>query len=178
LKKAVFLDRDGVINEVLTNRVKFVNNPNQFYLLEGVGKAIQLLNEANFAVFVVTNQGGIGLGYMKEKMLERIHQKMKDELALEGAYIDDIAYCPHKPHEGCECRKPKPNMILSLAKKHGIVLSESYMVGDRNVDIEAGKKAGTKTILIGKDQEGLADAYFNNLLEAVQWILKRSVEVS
>jgi D-glycero-D-manno-heptose 1,7-bisphosphate phosphatase len=175
LKKAVFLDRDGVINEVLTKRVKFVNKPSQFYLLEGVGKAIRLLNEASFAVFVVTNQGGIGLGYMKETMLDRIHQKMKDELARDGAYIDDIAYCPHKPHEGCECRKPKPNMILSLAKKHEIDLSESYMIGDRDVDIEAGKQAGTKTILIGEDQEGIADAYFSNLLEAVQWILKRSV---
>jgi D-glycero-D-manno-heptose 1,7-bisphosphate phosphatase len=169
LNKAVFLDRDGVINEVLTHRVKFVNKPEQLYLLEGVGEAVKLLNDNGFLVFVVTNQGGVGLGFMKENMLIKIHEKMKQDIGEYGGKIDDIAYCPHKPHAGCPCRKPEPEMLQRLAEKHQVNLKESYMVGDRDVDIFAGEKAGTKTILIG-NEEGLADYRFANLFEAARWI--------
>ncbi|MDX8365793.1 HAD family hydrolase [Cytobacillus sp. IB215665] len=172
MQKAVFLDRDGVINEVLSHRVKFVNKPSDFYLLDGVGEAIKLLNQANLKVFVVTNQGGVGLGYMKEQQLIRVHEKMKLDLKGYGAMIDDIAYCPHKPHEGCACRKPEPEMITNLAQKHNITLKDSYMIGDRDVDIFAGKSAGTKTILVGNEEQlGLADMWFANLLLAVKWII-------
>ncbi|MCV9886477.1 HAD family hydrolase [Metabacillus halosaccharovorans] len=170
MKKAVFLDRDGVINEVLSNRVKFVNKPEQMHLLEGVAEGIKLLNNAGYLVFVVTNQGGVGLGYMKEGMLRKVHEKMKQDIAENGGRIDDIIYCPHKPNSGCACRKPEPEMLYTLAEKHEVSLKESYMVGDRDVDILAGKQAGTKTILIG-DKEGLADARFPSLLVASQWIL-------
>jgi D-glycero-D-manno-heptose 1,7-bisphosphate phosphatase len=171
LNKAVFLDRDGVINEVLSKRVKFVNKPEQMYLLDGVGEGIKLLNEAQFLVFVVTNQGGIGLGYMKEEMLIKVHDKMKDDIHKHGGEIDDIIYCPHKPHAGCACRKPEPEMLHRLANKHQVSLKDSYMVGDRDVDIFAGKQAGTKTILIG-DEEGLADYRFPSLIEAAKWLTK------
>jgi D-glycero-D-manno-heptose 1,7-bisphosphate phosphatase len=171
LKKAVFLDRDGVINEVLSNRVKFVNKPEQLYLLEGVGEGIKLLNDCGFFVFVVTNQGGVGLGFMKEAMLIKIHEKMKEAIGEFGGKIDDISYCPHKPHAGCACRKPEPEMLHKLAEKHQVSLKESYMIGDRDVDIFAGKKAGTKTILIG-DEEGLADYRFSSLYEAAKWLVE------
>ena len=170
LNKAVFLDRDGVINEVLSNRVKFVNKPEQMHLLEGVAEGIKLLNDAGYLVFVVTNQGGVGLGYMKEAMLGKVHEKMKQDIAKSGGRINDIIYCPHKPNEGCACRKPEPEMLHTLANKHNVNLKYSFMVGDRDVDILAGKQAGTKTILIG-DEEGLADHQFPSLFEAAKWII-------
>lgn len=170
LKKAVFLDRDGVINEVLTDRVKFVNRPDQLYFLPGVEEAIKHLNMYFDYVFVVTNQGGVGLGYMKEKQLQKIHDHMVNELAKKGASIHEVAYCPHKPKAGCECRKPNSKMILVLAEKYNVDLEKSYMVGDTDTDIQAGKKAGTKAIFIGKS-DPLADAVCSNLKEAAQWII-------
>lgn len=173
MEKAIFLDRDGVINEVKTDRVKFVNQPDDLYLLEGVAEAIKRFNDAGWKVFVVTNQGGIGLGYMKEKALKAIHSKMKSDLAAFGATIDDIRYCPHKPHANCPCRKPKPQMIVDLAEKYEIDIVESYMVGDRKPDIEAGENAGTKTVLVGdrlKNDIG-ADLYFKDLLEFAKWVV-------
>ena len=171
VKRAVFLDRDGVINEVLTKRVKFVNNPKQLYFLPGVEEAIKSLNEHFDYVFVVTNQGGIGLGYMKEKQLHKIHDFMVTELKKKGATIHDVAYCPHKPKAGCECRKPNSKMIVDLGEKYNIDLEKSYMVGDTDTDIIAGKKAGTKTVFLGK-RDPLADAVFSNLKEAAQWIIR------
>lgn len=172
MNRAVFLDRDGVINEVLTHWVKFVNKPEDFYLLDGVGEAIYKLNTNGYKVFVVTNQGGIGLGYMQEPMLEKVHQKMKSDLENFDAYVDDIAYCPHKPHEGCACRKPKPKMITDLIEKYRIQLSGSYMVGDRKPDIEAGKEAGLKTVLVGnrKEEKGREDLHFPSLLAFAKWL--------
>lgn len=171
MDKAIFLDRDGVINEVLSHRVKFVNKPEDFYLLEGVGEAIHKLNDLHYKVFVVTNQGGIGLGYMKEAALEDIHEKMKEDLSIFDAKIDDIAYCAHKPNDGCTCRKPEPEMIINLAKEHGIDFKKSYMVGDRAPDIEAGKLAGTTTVLIGtRKEKAHADLKFRDLLEFSNWL--------
>lgn len=174
MNQAMFLDRDGVINEVLSDRVKFVNKPSDFYLLDGVGKAVKLFNDMEFKVFIVTNQGGIGLGYMKEDALSAIHIRMEADLAEFGAVIDDIAYCPHKPHADCSCRKPKPQMILDLAEKHKIDLGASYMAGDRKPDIEAGQQAGTKTVLLsdrGKSAAG-EDKSFPDLLSFAQWLKK------
>ena len=173
LKRAVFLDRDGVINEVLTNRVKFVNNPKQFYFLPGAEEAIKSLNAYFDYVFVVTNQGGIGLGYMKEKQLHKVHDYMVAELEKKGATIHEVAYCPHKPKAGCECRKPNSKMILDLGEKYKIDLKKSYMVGDTDTDIQAGKKAGTRTVFIG-ESDPLADAVCPNLKEAAQWIIRDS----
>ncbi|ARK20681.1 HAD family hydrolase [Sporosarcina sp. P26b] len=170
MKKAVFLDRDGVINEVLTSRVKFVNEPNQLYFLPGVPEAIKRLNEVFDYIFVVTNQGGVGLGYMKESKLQAIHTHMQSELAKEDAHIQEVAYCPHKPKSGCDCRKPNSKLIVDLAEKYQVDLSSSYMVGDTDTDIMAGKHAGTKTVFLGT-ADPLADAVFPNLLQATPWII-------
>jgi len=175
VKNAVFLDRDGVVNEVMTNRVRFVNKPEDFYLLKGAAEAVALLNRSNFDVFVVTNQGGIGLGYMSEKMLHKIHEKMVREIEKKGGTIKEVAYCPHAPKEGCACRKPEPKMIVDLAKKYNINIENSYMIGDREVDIAAGKAAGAKTILVGsRHQEKIADFHFPDLLSAARFIVGQS----
>lgn len=170
MNKAVFLDRDGVINEVLTDRVKFVNRPDQLFFLPGVAEAIRQLNEVFDYVFVVTNQGGVGLGFMKEFQLEIIHDYMVTELLKEGAVLKEVTYCPHKPKSGCACRKPNSKMIEDLAEKYDVELSASYMIGDTDTDILAGKKAGTKTVFIGIN-DPLADASFPDLLSTVDWII-------
>ncbi|SOC05720.1 D-glycero-D-manno-heptose 1,7-bisphosphate phosphatase [Ureibacillus xyleni] len=171
MKKAVFLDRDGVINEVLTARVKFVNKKSDLYFLPGVAEAIKKLNAVFDYIFVVTNQGGVGLGFMKETQLVKIHEHMVSELKKEGAIIHDVAYCAHKPKAGCQCRKPGSKMIEDLAKKYDVDLSKSYMVGDTDTDIMAGKKAGTKCVYLG-DSDRLADAVFPNLQLAADWIIE------
>ena len=173
MKTAVFLDRDGVINEVLTDRVKFVNKPHELYFLPGVPVAIKKLNAHFDYIFVVTNLGGVGLGFMKETQLQSIHDHMIAELKKEGAKIDEVAYCPHKPKAGCACRKPNSKMIEDLAKKFDIDLSKSYMVGDTDTDIMAGKKAGTKGVFLG-ERDQLADAVFPDLITAVDWIIEDS----
>lgn len=179
MDKAVFLDRDGVINEVLSSRVKFVNSAKDLYLLPWVAESIKILNDLDYKVFIITNQGGIGLGYMSERALVEIHVKLKELLLEEAAaQIDDIAYCAHKPHANCACRKPKPTMILELAKKHNIDLQRSFTVGDRGTDIVAGRLAGTRTILIIDEEEIIpvvdVDNVVFSLKEAVAWIVEMS----
>ncbi|MFD7525486.1 D-glycero-alpha-D-manno-heptose-1,7-bisphosphate 7-phosphatase [Paenibacillus chitinolyticus] len=184
MKKAVFLDRDGVLNEVMSGRVRHVNKPSDLHLLPGVPEALKGLKEAGFLLYIVTNQGGIGLGFMTEKTLLAIHRRLKKLLALENAVIDDIAYCPHRPAASCRCRKPKPGMLLDLARKHGIDLARSYTIGDSETDIGAGRAAGTRTIRIG--DAGAAEAFTappdgadfaaSSLLEAAVIIVRQEVE--
>jgi D-glycero-D-manno-heptose 1,7-bisphosphate phosphatase len=179
VNKAVFLDRDGVINEVQSRRVAFVNTAQDLYLLPWAAEAIKLLNDLDFKVFIVTNQGGIGLGYMTEQALIEIHIRLLELLQdVAGARIDDIAFCPDKPNAYSHCRKPKPTMILKLAEKHQIDLSRSFTVGDRGTDIQAGRAAGTKTVLIIDEQEITpcvdVDAIVYSLKEAVTWIVEES----
>jgi D-glycero-D-manno-heptose 1,7-bisphosphate phosphatase len=171
MKKAIFLDRDGVLNEVLSDRVKFVNRPEDLYLLEGAAEAIADLNKAGYEIFVVTNQGGVGLGFLKEKRLREIHDHMVKIISEHGGHIKEVAYCPHKPKAGCECRKPNAGMLLDLARRHDIELTGSVMVGDHERDIEAGKKAGCKTVFIGSEETG-ADEQAPTLKAAVPLILK------
>lgn len=124
-------------------------------------------------VFVVTNQGGVGLGFMKEAQLIKIHEHMISELKKSGAIVHDVAYCAHKPKAGCECRKPGSKMIIDLGKRYEIDLSKSFMVGDTDTDIQAGKKAGTKTVFLG-EIDPIADAIFPDLATAADWIIENS----
>ncbi|PWW27838.1 D-glycero-D-manno-heptose 1,7-bisphosphate phosphatase [Cytobacillus oceanisediminis] len=171
MKKAIFLDRDGVLNEVLSDRVKFVNKPEQLFLLEGAAEAVADLTKAGYEIFVVTNQGGVGLGFLKEKELKRIHERLQELVAEKGGHIKEVAYCPHKPKAGCECRKPNAGMLLDLAERYNLDLANSLMVGDHERDIEAGKKAGCKTVFIGSDPTK-ADIQAPSLFEAVGDILE------
>lgn len=171
-RKAVFLDRDGVINSSIGNRPP--NNVSEFVLFPGVPEAIRRFNEAGYLVFVVTNQGGVGLGYMTPGELDAIHNKMARDVEAEGGYFTEIRSCNHRPRAGCSCRKPKPGMLLSLAEKHHVDLAQSYLIGDRDVDLEAGKAAGTKTILIESAEkiEQVPDYTCPDLLAASSLIVK------
>ena len=154
-QKAVFLDRDGTINKYKG----FMRDIDEFELIPGVAKAIKKINSSGYLCIVVTNQPVIARGEVTYEQLNEIHNKMETLLGLEGAYIDGLYYCPHHPHKGyegeipelkieCDCRKPKPGMLLNAAKDFNIDLSRSYMVGDGENDIKAGNAAGCKTILI------------------------------
>lgn len=140
MNKAVFLDRDGVINR----NTHYVNKPEDFEILPNVQNAIKLLHEAKYKIFVVTNQGGIEKGYIEESILYDIHHKMK--LAIPEIY--DIAFCPN--YDSFE-RKPQPGMIYNLAYEYEIYTGESWFVGDMVTDCIAGKRAGCKTIMVKTD---------------------------
>jgi D-glycero-D-manno-heptose 1,7-bisphosphate phosphatase len=172
MKQAVILDRDGVIND----HQRYVNHPQDLILYPTTAPAIRVLNEAGFFVCVATNQGGVGLGYLRESMLERIHAEMCKRLDHDGAHIDDIRACIHAPNDGCDCRKPKPGLLLALQEDLGFDLTHSYMVGDRDTDVIAGQAAGTRTVLIGKRTSVEVttiqpDFIAPNLLVAAQWIV-------
>ena len=147
--KAIFLDRDGVINVDggFTHRVE------DFKLIDGAAGAIRRANKAGYKVLVVTNQGGIALGHYGKDDMTLFHQHMLDTLEGMDARIDAIAFCPHHPESrweterDCDCRKPKPGMILELAARHRIDLAASALIGDRATDIEAAAAAGTTGFL-------------------------------
>ena len=160
-QKAVFLDRDGTINRYMG----FLRNIDDFELIPGVAKAIKMINASGYLAVVVTNQPVIARGEVTVAELESIHYKMETLLGNEGAYLDAIYYCPHHPNKGytgeipelkinCDCRKPKPGMLLKAAKELNIDLQASWMIGDQENDITAGKTAGCKTALIGMEDYG------------------------
>ncbi|HJX70044.1 MAG TPA: D-glycero-beta-D-manno-heptose 1,7-bisphosphate 7-phosphatase [Dehalococcoidia bacterium] len=174
-KGAVFLDRDGTI----ARDVNYCRRVEDFEILPTVPQGIRLLNEHGFKVIVITNQSGIARGYFTEETLSLIHQKMENELSQHSARIDAIYVCPHHPDERCECRKPKPTLLLQAASEIGIALKLSYMVGNDGKDIEAGSAAGCKTILVtigpnqGNDKgQSKPNHIASNLYEAVEWIVK------
>ena len=157
-QKAVFLDRDGTINIYKG----FLRNIDDFELIDGVTEAIKKINNSGYLCIVVTNQPVIARGEVTYEQLNEIHNKMETQLGLEGAYIDGIYFCPHHPHKGysgeiaelkidCECRKPKPGLLLKAANDFNIDLSKSFMVGDGENDIKAGIAAGCISILIGQN---------------------------
>ncbi len=178
-QKAFFIDRDGVINKY----VGFLRNIDQFELIDDVAEGIKLINESGYLAIIVTNQPVIARGEVTEEQLNMIHNKMETLLGEKGAYIDKIYYCPHHPHKGyegeipelkieCDCRKPKPGMILKAAKDYNISLKDSYMVGDSENDILAGKNAKCKTILINENNlEYGQDYYFNSFYRGIKKIL-------
>lgn len=155
-QKAIFLDRDGTINKY----VGFLRNIDEFDLIGGTAEAVRAINNSGYLAIVVTNQPVIARGEVTLDELREIHNKMETLLGINGAYIDGIYFCPHHPHKGfegevpelkidCECRKPKPGMLLQAAKDYNIDLSASWMIGDSESDIAAGIAAGCKTGLIG-----------------------------
>lgn len=178
-QKAIFLDRDGTINKY----VGFLTDINEFELLDGVTEAIKMINESGYLAIVVTNQPVIARGEVSVEELQEIHNKMETLLGQAGAYIDDIFYCPHHPHKGyegerpeykieCECRKPKPGMLFAAAEKYNIDLSESWMIGDGENDIEAGKNAGCKVCAVGDVEINNVPRY-NSLLECIKAVFEQ-----
>ncbi len=160
-QKAIFLDRDGTINEY----VGFLRKEEDFKLIPGVSEAIKKINNSGYLAIVVTNQPVIARGEVTEEELEEIHKKMETLLGLDGAYIDDIYYCPHHPDKGfegeipelkieCDCRKPKTGMLEKAAREHNIDLSSSIMIGDSTLDIKMAENAGMQSILLKTGQKG------------------------
>tara|TARA_B100000029_G_scaffold503165_1_gene579639 strand:+ start:539 stop:1027 length:489 start_codon:yes stop_codon:yes gene_type:complete len=155
--KAVFLDRDGVINE---ERKDYVKNLNEFIILKGISKAIKLLKEKNFLVIIVTNQSAINRNLLTVDELNKIHDHLQDILKKDNAVCDAIYYCPHKPDENCNCRKPKPGLLLRATQENNIDLKNSFLIGDSMTDIEAANAIGCKGILL-KENESLLDIVEN-----------------
>ncbi len=187
-KPAVFLDRDGTINE----QMGYINHTCRFHLLPGAAEAIKRLNDAGIPVVVISNQSGLARGYFPEELLLAVHEKMNRLLAEHGAHVDGIYYCPHHPEakkkefrEVCSCRKPKPGLILQAAEEMNLAPEQSFVVGDRWSDIKTAANCGARSILvrtgygrgdeqyIGPHQEIQPDYKAEDLLEAVQWILKK-----
>jgi len=184
-QKAIFLDRDGTINEY----VGFLRNIKDFKLLANVSEAIAKINSSLFLTIVATNQPVVARGEVTLLQLEEIHKKMETELGKDGAYLDDVFFCPHHPHKGyegeikalkidCNCRKPKIGMLEQAAEKYNIDLSQSWYIGDTTMDIQTGKNAGMKTILVQTGEAGtdgkysvIPDYVASDLLSAVDHIL-------
>ena len=192
--RAVFLDRDGVINELIHYpEHSIIDSPftvEQFKLRDGVGKAIKKLQEAGYKVVIASNQPGIAKEYMSKETFDKIGHKMREELAKNGVCLDGEKYCLHHPEAkvkefkvNCECRKPKSGMLLQAVQEMDIDLLQSWMIGDGLTDVKAEKEAGCKTILLGKmkcelchlmdEEDARPDAIVPNLTEATEYILKR-----
>jgi D-glycero-D-manno-heptose 1,7-bisphosphate phosphatase len=173
MSKAVFLDRDGVINKKPVEG-EYVTRWEELHILPGVAPAIALLNQTGFRVIVVSNQRCVAKGLITMADLESMHHRVCDTLAAAGATIDDIYYCPHEKDPPCRCRKPAPGMLLDAARAHQIDLKASWMIGDSEIDVEAGRNAGCKTIRLQKsaDGAGTADVVAASLLGAIHEILK------
>lgn len=181
---AVLLDRDGVISR----QTAFVNKPDDLKLIDGAAAAIARLNAAGWPVAIITNQGGIGMGYLTEETLHKIHDKLRQLLAVAGAHIDGIYYCPHMANAklaayqiDCPCRKPGTGMLEKARDDLNIDLAKSVVVGDATTDILAGLRAGCSTILVktgfaGEDGKTIAkpDAVVADLSAAVDLILSSS----
>ncbi len=154
-QKAIFLDRDGTINEF----VGLVTSPDQIRLIPSAAEAIRLINRSGYLAIVATNQPVVARGECSLDELSAIHRRLDALLGNEGAFLDDLVFCPHHPDKGypgeipqfkieCDCRKPKPGMLTSAAKKYNIDLNVSWMIGDAEMDVAAGINAGTKTALV------------------------------
>lgn len=176
-QRAIFMDRDGTINR----HVGFLSDIDQFELLEGAAEAIRRVNEMGYLAVVVTNQPVIARGEATTDELKEIHNKMETLLGQKGAYVDAIFYCPHHPDRGyegeivelktdCDCRKPKPGLILQAAETYHIDLKNSWMIGDSGSDVLAGKAAGCKTVGLGETGDSVPDFRCVTLTEAIETI--------
>ena len=143
-RPAIFLDRDGTVIE----DVGYLRDPGQVQMLPGAGPALRLLQDHGFALVVVSNQSGIGRGWITPGEAEQVHERMRACLAAHGVSLDAVYYCPHAPDARCPCRKPSPEMILRAAQELDLDRARSFLVGDKATDIQAGQRAGCYTILL------------------------------
>ena len=177
VKRAVFLDRDGVINRQAVAG-DYVTRWQDFHFLPGATEAISHLVRAGWSVIVITNQRCIAKGLLTVPELETIHRKMLDELGKSGAHVEAVYYCPHEKQPPCTCRKPLPGMLLTAAHEHQIDLASSWMIGDSEKDVEAGKRAGCRTVLITSNlraESEFADFFEQTLLDASRRVLNLGV---
>jgi endonuclease-3 len=180
-RSAVFLDRDGVINE---NRADYVTNWEEFVFLPGVFEPLRRLAQSGLLTIVVTNQSAIHRGLVSQETVEAIHRQMRERISRSGGRIDAVFTCPHRPDEPCRCRKPEPGLLLQAAERFDLDLPRCYLIGDALSDIAAGLAVGCCPILVltGKGREELPrlikEGYSGyhvtaDLMEAVEWIVGR-----
>lgn len=177
-RRAVFLDRDGVLNY---NRSDHIKAPEELVPIPGAAAAVAALKRTGWAVVVVSNQSGLGRGLFDAAALEQITAKLCAGLETAGGGVDAIYYCPHAPGAGCDCRKPRPGLVFRAAREHGLDLARSYIVGDKSSDLECGRAAGLRTVLVetGLPEErpdpaaARPDHVACDLGEAVAWILQQ-----
>ena len=169
--KLVILDRDGVINY---DSDQYIKSPEEWKPIPGSLAAIARLNQAGYRVVVATNQSGIGRGLFETDTLVAIHDKMNKALALMGGRIDAIFFCPHTNDDQCDCRKPKPGMLLRATSEWGLDLGKSFMIGDHAKDMGAAKAAGCKAVLIRREynQNAGAELVAGDLEEAVRKVIE------
>jgi len=177
LRRAVFLDRDGVVNR---DSPAFIKSPEELEMLPGAAEAIARLERAGFVVAVVTNQSGIGRGLFTEEALARTHARLIQEVEAAGGRIHAIRHCPHLPDAGCACRKPLPGLVEELGRDLQVDLASSFFVGDRPEDIQCGTAAGATSVLVltgntdrwDPERFPCAPAHVaRDLPAAVEWIL-------
>ncbi len=184
---AVFLDRDGTINE----EVGYLSRLDQLQIFPETFEAVRLINENGMRAVVVSNQSGVARGYFTEDFVETVHCRIDELLREKGAHIDRFYYCPHHPVYGigpylqaCRCRKPEPGLLLRAAEELDIDLADSYMIGDMLKDIDAAKRAGAKGILVrtgyGKNVVATDKPVYiaENILNAVKWILNERLKAN
>jgi len=156
MQKILFLDRDGVINRYPGER-KFVTRWEEFHFLPNALKAIRRLTEEGYEIKVISNQSGIAKGIYSQESLNEITRRMIEEVKREGGKME-VYYCPHREEDGCDCRKPKIGLFLKATQGKEVDFKSTYFVGDGSIDVEAGKRIGCKTILVGSGRTKLEDA--------------------
>jgi D-glycero-D-manno-heptose 1,7-bisphosphate phosphatase len=186
MKQAVFLDRDGVIND----EVNYLTEPEQLRLIPGAAGAIARLNRSGLPAIVITNQAGVARGYYPETQIEMVHAALSRQLAQAGAHIDRYYYCPHHPTEGlppyrvdCNCRKPKPGLLLQAAQDFDLDLKRCFVIGDNHSDVALSQSTGCCTVLVLTghgarvwrewQEEFQPDHIASDLSAAVAWILEQ-----
>lgn len=170
LTPAIFLDRDGTLME----DVDYCGDPKDVHVFAGVPAALRKLKQHGYKLFIITNQSGIGRGYFTEEEYHAVEREVLRQIG--DGLIEAPYFCPHLPGEGCKCRKGSPEMVLRAARDHHVDLSRSFFIGDKKSDMECGRTAGVKTILVrtgyGKEtDESLADYTADNMAEAALSIL-------
>ena len=177
---ATFIDRDGT----MVFDKHYLADPRGLEVIPTVPEGIKKLNDAGIPVIIITNQSGVARGKFDEATLELIHQRLFEILEDGGAIVNGLYYCPHMPDAGCDCRKPKPGMLLRAKKEHGFDLSRSYVIGDRMMDVEMAHSVGAIGVLVPEpgdqyhvdsEMEGskdMPDMRKTTFIEAVDWILR------
>jgi D-glycero-D-manno-heptose 1,7-bisphosphate phosphatase len=178
MHRAIFMDRDGTVSE----EIGYMYHTHLYKPFPWTGPAIRKINEAGMKAVLITNQSGIERGYFPESQVHEVHDILRAELARHNAILDAVYYCPHQPETDCDCRKPRPGMLLRAQSELEIDMTQSYMIGDKYVDLEAGYAAGLRSILVltgygrgefekCKDLPRQPDFVAENLLEAVEGII-------
>ncbi len=178
MRRFVLIDRDGTIN---VDKL-YLGDPEQFELIPGAAAALRRLQALGFGIAVVTNQSGIGRGHLDDAQVERVMARLHETLEAEGVRLDGVYICPHRPEDGCECRKPAPGLVRAAVAEHGFDPADGFMIGDKQSDVELGRAVGAVTFLVrtgfgeGEIARGATADYVVDDLPAAVRVIERLVE--